>query len=143
MAQGRIRLRYFEEILPVEFAAINKRREQIGQHPDRMARDRVKPLMRLDDETRHERRFSPNELPFVMPKGEPSATGNPEKPDYKKTRPRPIPCDATGLAFSGGGIRSAAVCLGALQALHVHRVIDSIDYLSTVSGGGYIGSCLS
>jgi hypothetical protein len=57
--------------------------------------------------------------------------------------PRPAPCDANGLAFSGGGIRSAAICLGALQAIQAHRVLRSIDYLSTVSGGGYIGACLS
>jgi hypothetical protein len=45
--------------------------------------------------------------------------------------------------LSGGGIRSAAVCLGALQALNQHHRIKAVDYLSTVSGGGYMGSCLS
>ena len=49
----------------------------------------------------------------------------------------------TGLALSGGGIRSAAFCLGALQALNEARVLERIDYLSTVSGGGYIGCSLS
>ena len=48
-----------------------------------------------------------------------------------------------GLALSGGGIRSAAFCLGALQALDEARVLDHVDYLSTVSGGGYIGCSLS
>jgi hypothetical protein len=48
-----------------------------------------------------------------------------------------------GLALSGGGIRSAAFCLGALQALDETKVLDRVDYLSTVSGGGYIGCCLS
>jgi predicted acylesterase/phospholipase RssA len=48
-----------------------------------------------------------------------------------------------GLALSGGGIRSAAFCLGALQGLAVAGVLDRVDYLSTVSGGGYIGSSLS
>jgi hypothetical protein len=51
--------------------------------------------------------------------------------------------DTVGLALSGGGIRSAAFCLGALQALDVADAFKSIDYLSTVSGGGYIGSSLS
>jgi hypothetical protein len=46
----------------------------------------------------------------------------------------------TGLALSGGGIRSASFCLGAMQGLHAKDVIDQIDYLSTVSGGGYIGA---
>ena len=48
--------------------------------------------------------------------------------------------DTAGLALSGGGIRSAAFCLGAMQALAEHKVIDWIDYLSTVSGGGYTGT---
>jgi hypothetical protein len=144
MAQGRIKLRYFEEILPVEFEAINKRRERIRKFRDEGTRSRIKPIRSPDEPTEHEGKGRrPSEPPFVIPPDGPSASGDPEKPDYSKTRPRPIPCDATGLAFSGGGIRSAAVCLGALQALHLHRVIDSIDYLSTVSGGGYIGSCLS
>jgi hypothetical protein len=48
-----------------------------------------------------------------------------------------------GLAFSGGGIRSATLNLGALQALARMKVLPNFDYLSTVSGGGYIGSALS
>ncbi|HXL67657.1 MAG TPA: patatin-like phospholipase family protein [Xanthobacteraceae bacterium] len=48
-----------------------------------------------------------------------------------------------GLALSGGGVRSAAFCLGALQALDSTKALDRVDYLSTVSGGGYIGSSLT
>ena len=48
-----------------------------------------------------------------------------------------------GLALSGGGIRSASFSLGVLQALDTKKVIQRIDYLSTVSGGGYIGCCLT
>lgn len=48
-----------------------------------------------------------------------------------------------GLALSGGGIRSASFGLGVLQALLEHGILQSVDYLSTVSGGGYIGSALS
>jgi hypothetical protein len=63
------------------------------------------------------------------------------------------------LAFSGGGIRSATFCLGVLQGLAKSAqpplqteeapvppkgsrdsLITQFDYLSTVSGGGYIGS---
>jgi hypothetical protein len=51
--------------------------------------------------------------------------------------------DTAGLALSGGGIRSAAFCLGAMQALSEHEVIPKIDYLSTVSGGGYTGTSVS
>jgi hypothetical protein len=48
-----------------------------------------------------------------------------------------------GLALSGGGIRSATFCLGVLQAIAQHRWLRRFDYLSTVSGGGYIGAWLS
>jgi hypothetical protein len=48
-----------------------------------------------------------------------------------------------GLALSGGGIRSAAFCLGSLQALNLTGVLRRVDYLSTVSGGGYIGCSLT
>jgi hypothetical protein len=54
------------------------------------------------------------------------------------------------LCFSGGGIRSGTLCLGILQALAERSdtnpqtgrlsLLGEIDYLSTVSGGGYIGS---
>lgn len=47
-----------------------------------------------------------------------------------------------GLAFSGGGIRSATFNLGVLQSLARLRLLDKLQYLSTVSGGGYIGSWL-
>lgn len=64
----------------------------------------------------------------------------------------------TGIALSGGGIRSAAFCLGVLQALDAltddgapasgdkpgekrePSVIDALDYMSAVSGGGYIAA---
>jgi hypothetical protein len=48
-----------------------------------------------------------------------------------------------GLALSGGGIRSATFSLGVLQALAARGKLSVFDYLSTVSGGGYIGSWLS
>ena len=48
-----------------------------------------------------------------------------------------------GLALSGGGIRSATTNLGILQAMSRLGVLPMVDYLCTVSGGGYIGSCLS
>jgi len=72
--------------------------------------------------------------------------------------------DAIGLALSGGGIRSAAFCLGVLQALDAvlceastktestktkektdaqPSLLERVDYLSTVSGGGYVGCSLT
>ena len=45
-----------------------------------------------------------------------------------------------GVAFSGGGIRSATFNLGVLQGLAELGMLKYVDYLSTVSGGGYIGA---
>src|SRR5271163_390461 len=52
------------------------------------------------------------------------------------------PNSLIGLAFSGGGIRSATFNLGVLQALAKKNLLRSLDYVSTVSGGGYIGGWL-
>ena len=48
----------------------------------------------------------------------------------------------TALCLSGGGIRSAAFGLGVLQALAGRQLLGRFDYLSTVSGGGFIGGWL-
>jgi hypothetical protein len=61
-----------------------------------------------------------------------------------------VPPDApkVGVALSGGGIRSATFCLGVFQALAKAKtetpggLLGRIDFLSTVSGGGYFGSFL-
>ena len=45
-----------------------------------------------------------------------------------------------GLALSGGGIRSATFCLGLLRGMARRGLLSRFDYLSTVSGGGYIGA---
>ena len=42
-----------------------------------------------------------------------------------------------GLAFSGGGMRSVAFCSGVLRRLLQGNA--NLDYLNTVSGGGYTG----
>jgi hypothetical protein len=47
--------------------------------------------------------------------------------------------DLFGIALSGGGIRSATFNLGILKVLNKCGVLPLADYLSTVSGGGYIG----
>ena len=66
-------------------------------------------------------------------------TGNTsESPEEKKLRD-----ELSGLALSGGGIRSASFGLGVMQALAHNGWLNKFDYLSTVSGGGYIGSSLS
>jgi hypothetical protein len=47
------------------------------------------------------------------------------------------------LCHSGGGIRSGTFALGVLQGLARHDLLKQFDYLSTVSGGGYIGGWLT
>jgi len=42
-----------------------------------------------------------------------------------------------GLALSGGGLRSAAFSIGAMKALYDLGLLDDIDVISSVSGGGY------
>jgi hypothetical protein len=57
--------------------------------------------------------------------------------------------ERSALCISGGGIRSATFALGVIQGLAKlgrsagDSVLAKLDYLSTVSGGGYIGSWLS
>ena len=67
------------------------------------------------------------------------------------------PIGISGLAISGGGIRSATIGFGVLEALATaprpdedtvpadataNSLLSRFDYLSTVSGGGYIGGFL-
>src|SRR5205085_5353303 len=51
--------------------------------------------------------------------------------------------ERSALCLSGGGIRSATFNLGILQGLARYHMLDEFDYLSTVSGGGFIGGWLS
>jgi len=78
--------------------------------------------------------------------GRPWLLGLPARGEGDPQGPSPgtdsLPHDATGLALSGGGIRSAAFCLGVIQALARAGWLRHVDYLSTVSGGGYIGAFL-
>jgi hypothetical protein len=113
-------LRYFDYVLRVERRAIARRRAHFK-------------LRALKD-----RPPRPN---GPMPR--PDDTVDPKDPDLERMRPRPIPNTAVGLALSGGGVRSAAFALGAIQALDDHELTRQIDYLSTVSGGGYIGASMT
>jgi hypothetical protein len=45
-----------------------------------------------------------------------------------------------GLSFPGGGIRSATFCSGALSALASYDHLQHMDYLCSVSGGGYMAA---
>ena len=82
----------------------------------------------------------PNGLPQEIRDAELAAIGR---------RRRAVDLDAcsanrlVGLALSGGGIRSAIFALGVLQRLARADLLKRFDYLSTVSGGGYIGGALT
>src|SRR5205807_5013250 len=76
-------------------------------------------------------------------------------PDYPSSGPPEIRLKAiwaathslkekrAALCISGGGTRSATFALGILQGLARCGLLDKFHYLSTVGGGGYIGSWLS
>jgi hypothetical protein len=66
-----------------------------------------------------------------------------KKTDGRAGQKKALEMGLTGLAFSGGGIRSATFCLGILQGLARLNLLQRFDYLSTVSGGGYIGAWLA
>jgi choline dehydrogenase-like flavoprotein len=88
--------------------------------------------------------------PFALARDEAKALGtrreNIAEPPLTTTvmdeRTRAWSPDVTGLALSGGGVRSATFNLGVLQAMAACRWLRRVDFLSTVSGGGYIGSFL-
>jgi hypothetical protein len=103
----------FHEVFEEEVEAVNARRQRFG---------RTEVALELEPDL--------NSQPNAHAEGEPIM--------------RPTEGSGlAGLALSGGGIRSASFCLGALQALDNAGVLKNIDYLSTVSGGGYIGTSLS
>jgi hypothetical protein len=57
--------------------------------------------------------------------------------------PSSASCRHSALCLSGGGIRSASFALGVLQGLARQGVLNTFDYLSTVSGGGFAGGWLA
>ena len=59
-------------------------------------------------------------------------------------RPARVDPNSIGVALSGGGIRSALICLGAMTKLQgvVTNTEKRIGIISSVSGGGYLASAL-
>src|SRR5437879_5587219 len=60
-------------------------------------------------------------------------------PDDPPPTPDSVQKTTLGICCSGGGIRTATFNLGVLQGLAKKGLLPLADYLSTVSGGGYIG----
>jgi Patatin-like phospholipase len=90
---------------------------------------------------RNARRFE--DAPPFEPYADGGSGGRPGHPGWsRRSRTGAHVPDLIGLAFSGGGIRSATFNLGVLQRLQELDLLRQVDYLSTVSGGGYIGAWL-
>ncbi len=108
--------RTFVEVYLTELDYIKKRRDNINLTSEQVVQESERVSQELDKCTTHEEKCS--------------VTASTK-------------AGLIGLALSGGGIRSATFNLGLFQALAKQQVLSYCDYLSTVSGGGYIGSCLS
>src|SRR6266511_3710441 len=123
----------FHEIFKEDVQAINQRRRQLHRCEVELeleSRADTNPNSESDPAPASSGSLSPQDQADIRSGGEPIV-----RPTAKS--------GLAGLALSGGGIRSASFCLGALQALDKACVLKKIDYLSTVSGGGYIGTSLS
>ena len=99
------------------------------------------PASRAAGSAQFQNEVLPQELDYIEDRRDAVFGG--EKPGEPYELPAPPDRQLLGLAFSGGGIRSATFNLGVLQALHRHGVFKFVDYLSTVSGGGFLGCALS
>ncbi len=149
-ASSKVELYIFPEVLEVEHKEINDRRQRLarqrrresgGSPPGRDESCRVAPLAPSEGGPFHNPSEKKSASRFTRRSRERHRDG--AQPTAGSNLPTPVPLNLNGLCLSGGGIRSAAVCLGALQALNANRAIDCVDYLSTVSGGGYIGASLT
>ena len=131
----------FDEVFQEEVRAINVRRRELGRtdpvaleiEADAALEPPVEPNSKQSSEA------SPPSLGSGFTTREQNNTRSEREPVLRPT----ARSNVVGLALSGGGVRSASFCLGALQALDKAGVLKNIDYLSTVSGGGYIGTSLS
>jgi hypothetical protein len=114
--------------------------------PDATARWRAAFNEELEEitEQRKVRRFQDPSLPKADGAGPvvPPPPGKQDENWSTRVRTGECPANLIGVAFSGGGIRSATFNLGVLQGLQELDLLRHIDYLSTVSGGGFIGSWL-
>ncbi|MGA7197190.1 hypothetical protein, partial [Roseiarcus sp.] len=128
-AGTRIGLRYFEDVLAVEFARIAHRRarrpEGLRRTPVSLSQPRESAPVReksaapaAEAADGPNRRRAPDHKQLLarakvfavaIREGRKPALGphaDAGAPDEDKQRPLPVPCDATGLSLSGGGIRS-------------------------------------
>lgn len=67
----------------------------------------------------------------------------PMRPPEPRPTTGPLERPALVVCCSGGGIKSASFCLGALQQLSYHRILQQASHLVGVSGGGYMAAAFS
>ncbi|HEV7844109.1 MAG TPA: hypothetical protein VGO69_10465, partial [Pyrinomonadaceae bacterium] len=126
-AIGEVGVRQFDEIIREEWQEIQRRRELQYDEPQEKKRKNSKKAKPADS------------------KKEKTAEAATEPHEHTKKENQTgfdgihAPENLVGLALSGGGIRSATFCLGLLQGLQEMKLLRIFDYLSTVSGGGYLG----
>jgi Patatin-like phospholipase len=96
-------------------------------------------LTQIDERRRRRELAEPPPVGGVNPGGGP-VQATPPLADIRQAAHKR---ELVGLAFSGGSIRSATFNLGILQGLAGLGLLKYFDYLSTVSGGGYIGAWLT
>lgn len=83
------------------------------------------------------------------PPRKPKSTTNPDRLRelfselHERAKAPDGPQRRAALCLSGGGIRSATFSLGVIQGLAKTGLLEKFHYLSTVSGGGYVGSWLT
>jgi hypothetical protein len=111
----------FDEVLGDELDAIDRRRESVYKEVNHHKEPIEPGSKHIEDENSKDGEYQ--RLAFV--------------------RRNALRKHLVGLALSGGGIRSATFAVGVLQGLARLGLIKRIDYLSTVSGGGYAGSWLA
>lgn len=109
----------------------------------------IRELRRVYDESFHQGDSRPAAQPLEapVPGHKPQPRANPpwvaQNEKWADVIKKAHDSNFVGLAFSGGGIRSATFNLGILQGLADLKLLYRVDYLSTVSGGGYIGAWLA
>ena len=131
----------FKEVFETEVEAINARRAKLVALRGKNGEEAVGEAPAQRDGAEQD------DAPYGMRQMAVRATGKQDERGREMVVPKKDH-GLVGLALSGGGIRSASFCLGVLQGLgsltkaDEPSVIEHVDFLSTVSGGGYVGISL-
>ena len=128
------KIRDFADVEKEELKQIRERREHL---PPPLKANPIPPCENEQTDTEQQEDKSNGES-----KNESSSEDDNAKESKSSSKVQPV-SDAVGLCFSGGGIRACTFAMGVTQRLAKQGVLKDVDYLSTVSGGGYFGTFLS